>query len=160
MCRTSILVHTLTIQCSTITPPGPLLPSNTLPTRSLSISCSNTVLCTRWNFRSIRYQPQIASQFFACRHRSHHRLRVIDSDLYNPTDSDTWGRNMACTEETGWKVLVQVAKLTILQIKCSRLITRAYKANNIKVSEAEAGVIPLNICLDQAVLKSRNPREF
>lgn len=52
-----------------------------------------------------------------------------------------------------------VAKLTTLQNKYLQLITRAYKATNIKALEAEAGVIPLDIHLDQAVLRARdNPK--
>ena len=48
------------------------------------------------------------------------------------------------------------AKLTTLQNKCLQLITKAYKTTNIQVLEAEAGVIPLNIHLDQAVLRVKN----
>ena len=48
------------------------------------------------------------------------------------------------------------AKLTTLQNKCLQSITRAYKARNIKVLEAKAGVIPLDIHLDQMVLRARD----
>ena len=48
-----------------------------------------------------------------------------------------------------------VAKLVTLQNKCLSSITGAYKATNIEVLEAESGVIPLDIHLDQAVLRSR-----
>lgn len=46
----------------------------------------------------------------------------------------------------------------MLQNKCLQLIAGAYKATNIKVleAEAEAGVIPLDIYFDQAVLRSRD----
>lgn len=47
-------------------------------------------------------------------------------------------------------------KLLPLQNKCLRSITGAYKATNIKVLEAESGVIPLDIYLDQITLKSRD----
>ena len=47
-------------------------------------------------------------------------------------------------------------KLTTLQNKCLQLITGAYKATNIKVLEAEAGVIPLDIHLDQVVLRAKD----
>lgn len=40
---------------------------------------------------------------------------------------------------------------TLLQNKCLRSITGAYKATNIEVLEAESAVIPLDIHLDQAV---------
>lgn len=43
-----------------------------------------------------------------------------------------------------------------MQTKCLRAITGAYKATNIKVLEAEAGVVPLDLYLDQAVLRSRD----
>ena len=36
------------------------------------------------------------------------------------------------------------------------MITGAYKATNIKILEAEAGVIPLDIHLDQMVLRARD----
>lgn len=49
-----------------------------------------------------------------------------------------------------------VTKLTILQKNCLRSIIGAYKATNIKVLEAESGVLPLDIYLDQAVLRSRD----
>lgn len=43
---------------------------------------------------------------------------------------------------------------------CSHLVlglnTGAYKATDIKVLEAESGVIPLDIHLDQAVLRARD----
>ena len=39
-----------------------------------------------------------------------------------------------------------------------RAMTDAYKATNIKVLEAESGVIALDIHLDQAALKSREAR--
>lgn len=42
-----------------------------------------------------------------------------------------------------------------LQNKCLRSIAGAYKAKNISVLEAESRVIPQNIHLDQAVLRSR-----
>ena len=48
------------------------------------------------------------------------------------------------------------AKLTTLQNKCLRSITGAYKATNIQVLEAETGVIPLDIHLDQAVLRAKD----
>ena len=48
-----------------------------------------------------------------------------------------------------------IAKLVTIQNKCLRLITGAYKATNIKVLEAESGVISLNLHLDQIVLRSR-----
>ena len=43
----------------------------------------------------------------------------------------------------------------MLQNKCLKAITGAYKATNNKVLKAESGVIPLDIYLDQAMLKSR-----
>ena len=47
----------------------------------------------------------------------------------------------------------------MIQNKCLRSITRAYKATNIKVLEAELGVVSFDIHLDQIVLKSRdNPK--
>lgn len=49
-----------------------------------------------------------------------------------------------------------VTKLTILQNKCLRSIIGAYKATNIKVLQPESGVLPLDIYLDQAVLRSRD----
>lgn len=50
-------------------------------------------------------------------------------------------------------------KLGILQNKCLRSVTGAYKATNINVLEAESGVMPLNLYLDQTILRSRyNPR--
>ena len=55
------------------------------------------------------------------------------------------------------KGLGPAAKLTTLQNKCLQSITGAYKATNTQVLEAEAGVIPLDIYLDQAVLKAKNP---
>ena len=50
-----------------------------------------------------------------------------------------------------------VAKLSVLQNKCLRSINGAYKAINVKVMEAEAGVMPLDMYLDQTVLQPRNP---
>lgn len=47
-------------------------------------------------------------------------------------------------------------KLGILQNKCLQAITGAYKATSIKMLEAESGIIPLDVYLDQMVLKSRN----
>ena len=49
-----------------------------------------------------------------------------------------------------------IAKLITLQNKCLRSITGAYKATNIRVLEAEASVIPLDLHLDQVVLRSRD----
>ena len=49
-----------------------------------------------------------------------------------------------------------ITKLITLQNKCLRSITRAYKATNIRILEAEAGVIPLDLHLDQIVLQSRD----
>ena len=49
-----------------------------------------------------------------------------------------------------------IAKLATLQNKCLRSITGTYKATNTKVLEAESGVIPLDIHLDQAVSRSRD----
>ena len=54
------------------------------------------------------------------------------------------------------KGLGRAAKLTVLQNKCLRSITGAYTATNVKVLEAEAGVIPVDIHLDQAVLRARD----
>ena len=54
------------------------------------------------------------------------------------------------------KGLGPVAKLVPLQNKCLRAITGGYKATNTQILEAEAGVIPLDIYLDQAVLRARN----
>ena len=45
-----------------------------------------------------------------------------------------------------------IAKLIMLQNRCLRSITGAYKATNIRVLEAETGVIPLDLYLDQIVL--------
>lgn len=42
-----------------------------------------------------------------------------------------------------------------MQNTCLRSITGAYKATNTKVLEAESGVIPLDLHLDQTVLRSR-----
>ena len=53
------------------------------------------------------------------------------------------------TRGTRNKTLGPAAKLTTLQNKCLRSIIRAYKATNIKVLEAQAGVLPLDIYLDQ-----------
>ena len=49
----------------------------------------------------------------------------------------------------------QVAKLKTLQNKCLRSMTGAFKATNTRLPEAESGVTPLDIHLDQTVLKSR-----
>ena len=49
----------------------------------------------------------------------------------------------------------QVAKLTVLQNKCLRSITGAYRATNTAVLEAESRMMPLDIYLDQAVLRGR-----
>ena len=54
------------------------------------------------------------------------------------------------------KGLGLAAKLTTLQNKCLQSITEAYKAINIKVLEAKAGVIPLYIHLDQMILRAKD----
>ena len=59
-------------------------------------------------------------------------------------------------KDTKTKGLGPVAKLLPLQNKCLRSITGAYKATNTKVLEAESGVIPLDIYLDQIILRSRD----
>ena len=50
----------------------------------------------------------------------------------------------------------RIAKLVMLQNKYLRSITRAYKVTNIRVLESKAGVIPLDLHLDQIMLQSRN----
>lgn len=59
-------------------------------------------------------------------------------------------------EGTRKKGLGPATKLTVLENRCLRSITGAYRAANIKVLEAEAGAIPLDICLDQTVLRSKD----
>lgn len=59
-------------------------------------------------------------------------------------------------KETRVKCLGPAAKLITLHRKCLRSITEAYKATNVKVLEAEAGVMPLDMYQDQTVLQSRN----
>ena len=49
-----------------------------------------------------------------------------------------------------------ITKLVTLQNKCLKSITGAYKATITKILEAELGVIPLDLYLDQAVLRSKN----
>lgn len=49
-----------------------------------------------------------------------------------------------------------IAKLITLQNKCLGSITEAYKTTNIRVLEAEAGIILLDLHLDQIVLRSRD----
>lgn len=56
--------------------------------------------------------------------------------------------------ETKRKSLGPIAKLIILQNKRFWSIIRAYKAINIKVLEAETGMISLDIYLNQLVLRS------
>ena len=59
-------------------------------------------------------------------------------------------------KDTKIKRLEPAAKLFSLQNKCLKSITEAYKATNTKVLEAESGVIPLDIYLDQITLTSRD----
>ena len=60
------------------------------------------------------------------------------------------------SREIKMKGLELAVKLTTLQNKCLQSITGAYKATNTKVLEAEAGVIPLDIHLDQIILRARD----
>ena len=62
---------------------------------------------------------------------------------YSPKDTKTRGLGPA-------------AKLLPLQNKYLRSITGAYKAINTKILEAESGVMPLDIYLDQITLNSKN----
>lgn len=59
-------------------------------------------------------------------------------------------------EETRTRGLGPAAKRTSLLNQCLRSITGAYEARNVKVLEAESGVMPPDTCLDQTVLRSRN----
>lgn len=59
-------------------------------------------------------------------------------------------------EPSGEKSVGPVAQLATLQNKCLKAITGAYKATHSKVLGAESGVIPLDIYLDQVVLRSRD----
>lgn len=54
------------------------------------------------------------------------------------------------------KGLGPAAKLITLQNKCLRSITGAYRNTNTKVLEAESGETPLDIHLNQAVLRARD----
>lgn len=49
-----------------------------------------------------------------------------------------------------------IVKLVTMQNKWLRSITGAYRATNTRVLEAEAGVAPLDLHLDQVVLRSKN----
>ena len=67
-----------------------------------------------------------------------------------------YGATVWHSPKTSEKCTGPIAKLATLQNKCLRSITGAYKATNIEVLEAELGVVPFNIHLDQIVLKSRD----
>lgn len=49
----------------------------------------------------------------------------------------------------------QVKQLSVVQNACLRQVTGGYRATSVRVLEAEAGVPPLQITLDQAVLRNQ-----